>query len=90
MTLSQRVAELVQANVGSLYVQTAEADAASAELAQMYRRKGWRFVTWDFLRGLNSNGFDIDSGVTPIRVEMLTSASVTKSVNLPRAVRPRF
>lgn len=65
MTLSQRVAELVQANVSGLYVQTAEADAASVELAQMCRREGWRFVTWDLVRGLSSNGFEIDSVVTP-------------------------
>ncbi len=65
MTLSQRVAELSRANVGGLYVQTAEPDAACIELAQMCRREGWRFVTWDFVRGLNSNGFEIDSVVTP-------------------------
>ncbi len=65
MTLSHRVAERSRANVGGLYVQTTEADAATVELAQMCRREGWRFVTWDFCRGLGSNGFEIDSLLAP-------------------------
>ncbi len=48
-----------------LYVQTTEADAAMVELAQMGRREGWRFVTWDFCHGLGSNGFEIDSLLAP-------------------------
>ncbi len=63
VTLQERVSELIWSAVGGVYLQTIEPDEALVELAMMCHSKKWKMVAWDFVRGLNSNGFEIDNAV---------------------------
>ncbi len=63
VTLQERVSELIWSAIGGVYLQTIEPDEALAELAAMCNGKKWKMVAWDFVRGLNSNGFEIDTAV---------------------------
>ena len=63
VTLQERVSELIWSAVGGVYLQTIEPDEALVELAMMCNCKKWRMVAWDFVGGMNSNGFEIDAAV---------------------------
>jgi hypothetical protein len=56
MTLSERLAELVQACFTGLWIQSHEHEDALREMAQLCRHEQWRLAVWDIEQGLRVNG----------------------------------
>jgi len=52
MSLSQRLAELVQACFTGIWVESHEHDDALAEIATLCRQENWRLLVWDIDQGL--------------------------------------
>ena len=61
MTLSTRLAELVQACFTGLWIQSHEHDDALAEIAQLCRREGWQQANWDIDQGMQIAGRSADA-----------------------------
>jgi hypothetical protein len=54
LTLTIRIAELVQACFTGIWIESHEHNDAIAEIAQLCRREGWRLASWDIAAGIQT------------------------------------